>query len=109
MGREERRRWQVLVERYLEGRETLRLAVLLQDLRRDVSEDETLLLEWLAERGVPALVALTKCDKLKPMRRAARVKQLRAQLPLPAERVVPTSAEKGLGMPELWRAIAAYL
>ena len=36
---------------YLEARrDTLRLAVLLQDLRRDVTEDETLLLQWLAER-----------------------------------------------------------
>ena len=33
--------------------------MLLQDLRRDVSDDETLLLEWLAERGVPSVVALT--------------------------------------------------
>ena len=36
----ERERWQRLVEAYLEGRETLRCAVLLQDLRRDWSEDE---------------------------------------------------------------------
>ena len=46
-------------------------AVLLQDLRRDVSEDEKLLIDWLAERAIPVLVALTKVDKLKPMRRAA--------------------------------------
>lgn len=109
VGREERRRWQGLVERYLGDRPSLRLAVLLQDLRRDLSDDELLLLAWLAERGVPSLVALTKCDKLKPMRRAERVKQLRGQLALPAERVVATSAEKGLGIPELWRAIDAHL
>ena len=85
----------------------LRVAVLLQDLRRDVSDDERLLIDWLAEREVPVVVALTKIDKLKPMRRAARVKELRAQLALSADRVVPTSAEKGLGVGELWRAIDA--
>ncbi|MBT40284.1 MAG: YihA family ribosome biogenesis GTP-binding protein [Deltaproteobacteria bacterium] len=109
VAREERRKWQGVVESYLGARETLRLAVLLQDLRRDVSDDETLLLEWLDARGVPALVAFTKCDKLKPMRRAARVRELRGQLCLPAARVVPTSAEKGLGIAELWEAIAAHL
>ncbi len=109
VSKQERLRWQKLVESYLEGRETLRVAVLLQDLRRDVTEDETLLLTWLAERDVPAIVALTKCDKLKPMRRAQRIKDLRAQLGLPAACVVATSAEKGFGIPELWRAIGEQL
>jgi len=109
VAREERRKWQGVVESYLGERETLRLAVLLQDLRRDVSEDETRLLDWLDARGVPALIAFTKCDKLKPMRRAARVRELRGQLALPSESVIPTSAEKGFGIPELWEAIAAHL
>ena len=78
------------------GRRTLRLAVLLQDLRRDPSEDETLLLEWLAERGVPALVALTKCDKEKPMRRAERVRALgQGDRAARARRSLATSAETG--------------
>jgi GTP-binding protein len=105
VSKQERAGWQALVESYLAKRKTLRLAVLLQDLRRDVSEDETLLLAWLAERGVPALVALTKCDKLKPMRRAERVRALTAELKLPAGRVLATSAETGLGIPELRRAV----
>ncbi len=105
----ERRRWKQLVESYLVGRDVLRAAVLLQDLRRDVSEDETLLLEWLAERDVPAILALTKVDKLKPMRRAQRMRQLAAAVDLPPERVVATSAETGLGIPDLWRAIDALV
>ncbi|MBW2269368.1 MAG: YihA family ribosome biogenesis GTP-binding protein [Deltaproteobacteria bacterium] len=109
VAKSERRHWQDLIEAYLGDRDTLRLAVLLQDLRRDVSEDETLLLEWLAERQVPSVVALTKCDKLKPMRRAAQVKKLKAQLGLSADRVVATSAEKGFGIPELWSAIDRHL
>ena len=109
VAREERRRWQGVVEAYLGDRETLRLAVLLQDLRRDVSDDETLLLDWLAEREVPAVVALTKCDKLKPMRRAARIRELRGGLGLPAARVIATSAEKKLGISDLWEVIDAHV
>ncbi len=109
VSRAERARWQELVESYLEGRSALRLAVLLQDLRRDPSEDETLLLAWLAERGVPSLVALTKADKLKPMRRGQRVRALRAALAGAADRVVATSAQTGIGIPELWRIIDAYV
>jgi len=109
VGQEERRRWKRLVEAYLEGRERLRAAVLLQDLRRDASEDELLLLAWLAERRIPALVALTKADKLGLGARAARGRELAKQLALPAERVVATSAERGLGIAELWRAVDAEL
>ena len=107
--RSERQRWQTLVESYLSARGSLRAAVLLQDLRREISDDELLLIDWLAEREVPVLVALTKCDKLKPMRRAARERELRRQLGLPEARVVATSAEKGFGIPELWRALDAHL
>ena len=107
VSRRERESWQGLVESYLGARSSLRLAVLLQDLRRDFSEDEELLLAWLAERGVPALVAGTKADKLKPMRRAQRLRDLRAQIGLPAARVIATSAESGAGMDELWQAIQA--
>ncbi len=109
VSKQERRGWQRLVESYLESRPTLRAAVLLQDLRRDLSEDEALLLEWLAERELPALLALTKVDKLKPMRRGARVRELSAQSGLEPERVIATSAEKGIGIAELWRAIDARL
>jgi len=109
VSKQERRRWQQLVESYLEGRPSLRVAVLLQDLRRDASDDEELLIDWLGARRIPVIVALTKADKLKPMRRAARLRAMRAQLGLPAARVLPTSAEKGIGIEDLRRAIEAHL
>ncbi len=105
VSKKERASWQGLIEGYLERRETLRLAILLQDLRRAVSEDETLLLAWLAEREIPAAVALTKCDKLKPGRRAARARELAGHIPLPEPAIVPTSATTGAGIPDLWTRI----
>jgi GTP-binding protein len=105
----ERASWRNLVESYLGARPQLRVAILLQDLRRDFGEDEDLLLAWLAERGVPACVALTKADKLKPMRRQQRVAELRSQIPLPPEQVIVTSAETRTGLDDLWRAIYARL
>jgi GTP-binding protein len=109
VSRKERERWQPLVESYLGGRPTLRAAVLLQDLRRDWSEDEALLCDWLREREVPVLVALTKTDKLKPMRRAQRVRKLVAATGLAKASVIPTSAQTGAGIPELWNALEAQL
>ncbi|MDJ0868394.1 MAG: ribosome biogenesis GTP-binding protein YihA/YsxC [Myxococcota bacterium] len=109
VSKRERAGWQGLVESYLDGRSALRAAVLLQDLRRDPGEDETLLLAWLAERGVPALVALTKCDKLKRGARGQRVAALRRELPLAPERVVETSAAKREGIEALWKVLDGFL
>lgn len=105
----ERASWQRLVEGYLERRAVLRAAVLLQDLRRDPDEDETLLLRWLAEREIPTLVALTKIDKLKPMRRAARIEAVSARVPVQADWILPTSAHSGDGIEAIWRAIDTLL
>ena len=104
VSKSERKKWQGLIESYLEGRSTLCAAVLLQDLRRDFSDDETLLIEWLHE-----LLAITKIDKLKPMRRGARLRELKKVIDLPAANVIATSAEAGIGLDELWKAIDATI
>ena len=105
VSRKERQSWAKLVEGYLEDRESLRLAILLQDLRRDFSEDETLLLDWLEERGVAWQVVITKADKLKPMRRAKRLKELVGQLDRKGVQLVATSSQSRQGLDDVWRAV----
>jgi GTP-binding protein len=105
VSRSERKSWGRLVEGYLDGREPLRLAILLQDLRRDFSEDETLLLDWLEERGVPWQVVITKSDKLKPMRRRKRLQELVGQLGRSGAKPIATSSEKRQGLDGVWAAI----
>lgn len=105
VSRKERDSWERLVESYLEDRPLLRAAMLLQDLRRDFTEDETLLLQWLADREVPSVVALTKADKLKPMKRKARIQSLKKKLKAPTYAVLPTSSQSGDGINELWQQV----
>lgn len=103
VSRKERASWQRLAESYLTRRPELRLAILLQDIRRDWSEDESLLLRWLAERGVAGRIVLTKTDKLKRMRRAERIRVLTASIGEGFGKPISTSAEKGEGLDVLWR------
>jgi len=107
VAKSERAAWQALVEGYLAGRAPLRLAILLHDLRRDATEDEHLLLAWLAERDVETLIAVTKSDKEKPMRRAARLREIAAAYA--GHDLVATSAQTKDGIDALWRAIDARL
>jgi GTP-binding protein len=103
VSRKEREGWQRLAEGYLTKRRELRLAILLQDVRRDWSEDESLLLQWLAEREVPGRVVLTKTDKLKLMRRKERVRALSAAIGEGFGKPISTSAQKGEGLDLVWR------
>jgi GTP-binding protein len=107
VSKREREQWRVLVESYLGARGALEVGVLLQDVRRDVSEDERELLQWLAQCGVESLVAITKADKLKTMRRGQRVRVVREDFGLAPGRVIATSAQTGLGIAELWKALWA--
>jgi GTP-binding protein len=109
VSKKERDSWQRLIESYLEGRPQLRAAMLLQDLRRKVSEDEILLLEWLAERSVPSMVVVTKADKLKPMKRKNQIGMLKKSITAPTHAVVPTSSQSGDGIDLLWKQIHAMI
>jgi len=109
VSRAERGRWQKLVESYLEDRESLRACVLLQDIRREPTDDEQLLGAWLEERDIDWLVAVTKSDKLSRGARIQKVAKLRRAYDLPADRVIATSASSGEGIGDLWRALDARL
>ncbi len=103
VSRRERASWQRLAEGYLATRRELCLAILLQDLRRDWSDDEALLLDWLAERSIPGQVVLTKIDKLKPMKRKERIRVLRSAIGEGFGAPIATSSEKGDGLDLVWR------
>jgi GTP-binding protein len=63
------------------------------------------MLDFLAELGVPVIVAVTKVDKLKPLQATARVAELTTQLGLDPEQVIPFSARTGAGRDELADAV----
>jgi GTP-binding protein len=107
VSKQERRGWQELVESYLGRRRNLRLAILLQDVRRDPGPDEINLLPWLAAREVAVVGAVTKVDRLTKRERAARLSAL-ASAGLPIEWIA-TSGRTGEGVEALWAAIDAAL
>ena len=84
-------------------REELKLAFVLQDLRRNWSEDESLLLQWLAEQSVPGRIVLTKTDKLKLMKRKERIKKLKAEIGSEFGNPIATSSQKGDGLDVIWK------
>src|SRR4051812_23390011 len=64
ISKERRAEWRPLIESYLRRSVNLRGVVHLLDVRRDPSDDDLQMLDFLAEVGAPTIVAITKVDKL---------------------------------------------
>jgi len=105
ISKERRAEWRPLIEGYLRRSSNLRGVVQLIDVRRDPSDDDLQLLDFLSDLGTPTIVAITKVDKLSPTAKAARLGELTASLGLDADQVIPFSAHTGLGRDALAAAI----
>lgn len=101
-----RRKWQGMIEQYLTGREPLRLVVLLVDIRRDPTELDLQMQEWLEHWGIPYLLVATKADKLKQAERARQLKKIKSAFdPEGRREVIAFSCQVNLGRKELWAHI----
>jgi GTP-binding protein len=97
--------WRPMIESYLRRTTQLRGIVLLLDIRREPSEDDRAMLDFLAELGVPTIVALTKADKLTKAAARESVAGVSRMLALEPEQVIQFSAQTGEGRIELLEAI----
>jgi GTP-binding protein len=105
ISKERKAEWQPLIESYLRRTTQLRGIVLLLDIRRDPSDDDRAMLDFLAELEVPTIVALTKTDKLSRSAAEARAIEISRALLLESDQVIPFSSHSGEGRVELLEAI----
>ena len=109
ISKEKKAEWRPMIESYLRRTTQLRGIVLLLDIRREPSEDDRAMLDFLAEVEVPTIVALTKTDKLSKAVARDRAGEIARALALEAEQVIPFSAQTGEGRVELLGAITTLV
>jgi len=105
VSKEKKAQWRPLIESYLRRTTQLRGIVLLLDIRREPSDDDRAMLDFLAEMEVPTIVALTKMDKLTKTAALKQAADISRALALASEQVIPFSAHTGEGRIELLEAI----
>lgn len=81
-------------------------ALMVVDARHPALEADVDAHAWLAEIGVPTIVAANKIDKLS---RAERARMARQHAEALDGRIVEISADRGEGLDELWKQIATLL
>jgi GTP-binding protein len=102
------RQWRFLVNDYLRGRAVLKRALLLIDSRHGVKDVDREVMEMLDAAAVSYRLVLTKADKVKASELAEVVASTAAEArkrPAAHPEIIATSAEKGMGLPELRAAV----
>jgi GTP-binding protein len=97
-GAKMRGRFAPMIEDYIAQRETLQAVILLIDARRGLGDLDTQLLEYCTDEEVPAMLVVTKIDKIGASQRGVVRKDIAASVGVPPRDVLMTSASKGLGL-----------
>jgi GTP-binding protein len=100
-----RESWKGLVEWYLSRGEGIRGVVHLVDSRHPPTALDRRMMEYLGELGLPALVVLTKIDRISRGRRPAALRMAVDDLGLDPEQLIPFSAKTGEGKEPLLEAL----
>ena len=77
----ELRRWQELINAYLQQDRDIRAVLLLIDLRHPPTKNDLQMVDFLIDTEMPFAVVLTKADKLNKRERAERLALLPTELP----------------------------
>jgi len=102
------KKWRFLVNDYLRGRQVLKRALVLIDSRHGIKDVDKDVMDMLDAAAVSYRVILTKADKIKATALADMIEQTAAEArkrPAAHPEIIPTSSEKGMGIPELRAAV----
>ena len=105
ISKERKAEWRPLIEGYLAGSPNLRGVVQLLDVRHDPTDDDRVMLDFLADLGVPIIIAATKVDKIRPAEVLPRIGSLANFVGVEADQIVPFSATTGRGRDDLAAAV----
>lgn len=103
----EQESWRIKLEQFLTQREPLQLVIHLIDIRHGPQPSDIQMFEWLNFHQLPALVILTKTDKLTKSQVVTQTKKSAQALGLALEDVIPYSAVTHAQRDLLWKRINA--
>jgi GTP-binding protein len=98
--------WGTMIETYLSTRPNLKAVVVILDIRRDLSDGDLDLLNWLNAYGIKAITVVTKADKLSRAQAMERARLIEKDLgrAISAPPIVFSSITRQ-GKDEIWLEI----
>ncbi len=104
-----RESWGPMIERYLLGRDELRMVMVLVDGEVGPTKLDLQMLDWLRSHALSHTVIATKHDKVKSSRRQKRKRELAEACQLEPGDVVWVSAAKGVNIDLLRDLVRSWL
>ena len=106
----ERRRWDRLINGYFEQDRNIALTVQLIDSRHRPSDDDMIMMDYLTQKNIPFIIALTKCDKLNKTEINNVIDVFKGYCEgFSYKDIIPTSVPKNIGIENLKDAIKHFL
>ena len=90
--------WDSVMNDYFVDNAQLKLVFVLLDCRHSPTALDIQMLEYLAEHEIPALIILTKIDKLSKSELNKNIENISKMLRYNKNMIIPTSAEKKIGV-----------
>ena len=106
---EERRRWQGMIEGYLEGSENVKHVFLLVDLRHEPTQDDAQMAAYLRNIGLEFTVIATKADKISKAERSRCIPVICRKLVVQPWQVISYSSETNEGREKLLSCLDGIL
>ncbi|MFC4388331.1 ribosome biogenesis GTP-binding protein YihA/YsxC [Gracilibacillus marinus] len=106
VSKKEREKWGKMMEEYFSLRETLKVTVLITDIRHKPTEDDVMMYNFLKHYDIPVLVIATKLDKIPKNKKGAHLTRVINTLDMDSnDTIIPFSSETGEGKEAVWHFI----
>lgn len=103
----ERQRWADMIFGYYSQERSFNLVIVLVDIRLEMQKLDKQMIDFLQEKELPFVIALTKADKLSKSKQHSSAMKLANQFGVERDQMIITSSKTGVGMDELKRRIEA--
>ena len=103
----ERQRWADMIFGYYEQERSFNLVIVLVDIRLEMQKLDKQMVDFLREKELPFIIALTKADKLSKSKQHSSAMKLANQFGVERDQMIITSSKTGVGMDELKKRIEA--
>ncbi len=104
-----RKKWKGLIEGYLTKRSTLKVVIVIFDIRRIPNEEDLSLLGWLESHDVPFIIVLSKADKLSSNKKREQIDRINQLLTVKAIDIMPFSSMTGEGKQAVWERLGSFV
>lgn len=101
--------WDKVMDDYFTDNEKLKVVLLLLDCRHEPTNLDFAMLDYLFEHEIPAIIILTKIDKLSRSELNNQITKISKQIRYNKDRIIPTSATKKQGAEEITKLVEQFL